>query len=238
MPVEETTDIDIEGDTTNLDKLDKAAQKAIKILEKEQKELGKSLSAAKKAERERERLEKRGGIFAEQERELPRGSGAPKDISKKTKSLDEIVEEKTNKIVDKKISTFNESLREEFGGLSGIKNIVSIGKNPITFLTNGLKAIPFIGGVIAFAEFSRLIIEQVAKLDAFFKAFVDRVDTRVNQLRDKQQEAGIQAGDVQLTVTTEAGGTDPRESYNTFNEFNTNQTILESEFAVRDTSGV
>ena len=113
-----------------------------------------------------------------------------------------------------------------------------MGKNPVAFATNVLKSIPFIGGVIAFADFAKIIIDEVVKLDAFFKAFVDKIDDRVNQLRDKVQEANIRAGNTQLITTTAAGGTEPRESYNTFTEFNDNQMRLEVDFAVRDTSGV
>lgn len=242
MPVEESTDIDLGTDEKTFDELDRAAAKAIKTLEKRNKEIKKSMSTASKAEREQKRLEKRGGIFAEEEKTLPTVIGAPKDISKKGKSLSEIIEEQVSKTVEKQSKKITDSVKEQiFGkdsGTSTIKNIISMGKNPVAFATNLFKAIPFIGGVIAFADFAKIIIDEVVKLDAFFKAFVDKIDDRVNQLRDKVQEANIRAGNTQLITTTEAGGTEPRESYNTFTEFNDNQMRLEVDFAVRDTSGV
>jgi len=56
--------------------------------------------------------------------------------------------------------------------------------------------------------------------------------------RSKEQQALIQAGLQQLIITTAAGSAEPRDAYNTFTEFNTNQSRIEADFQVRNTSGV
>jgi len=250
LPVEDFTDIDLGTDEKTFDELDRAAAKAIKTLEKRNKEI-------KKAE---ESLKKKGGAFTSEEEkiakrkqkqtfeafqpdvepgEIPLRGGSPGAPVKRKNSLNEIIDQRFNDNFDKKINDgVISALSDEFGGFDKLSNVVGFAKNPINAVTGLLRAIPFIGGVIAFADFAKIIIEQVAKIDAFFKAFVDRIDDRVNQLRPKEQQASIRAGDIQIITTTAAGGTDPRESYNTFNEFNNNQAKLESDFAVRDTSGI
>ena len=73
MPVEETTDISLGTDEKTLDELDRAAARAIKDLEKRNKEITKSIRNAQKAQREQKRLDQRGGIYAETEEILPSG---------------------------------------------------------------------------------------------------------------------------------------------------------------------
>ncbi len=240
MPVEEIADIDLGTDEKTFDELDRAAAKAIKTLEKRNKELKKSISNASKAEREQKRLEKRGGIFTKDKTPLP-SQGAPSDIkAPEKKSFEEKILEKARNAAEKERKKTVDSLRKEiFGeelGSDTIKNIISGGKDPIGFAEGILKKIPLLGGVFALKEIAEFIINNVAKLDAFFKAFVDRVDDRHNQLRDKEQQAHIQAGDIQLILPTQSGGLEIREPFNTFNEFNDNRIAFENENAIRNTS--
>lgn len=241
MPVEESANIDLGTNEKTFEELDRAAAKAIKTLEQRNREVKKSFSNASKAEREQKRLQSRGGIFEEKERGLPTGGGAPTDISKKSKSLTEIIEDKISKKEEKQSKKIIGDIKKQiFGGKElgpqTIKNIVDAGRDPVGFAGGILKKIPFLGGVFALKDITDFIINVVAKLDAFFKAFVDKVDDRHNQLREKVQQAHIQAGDIQLILPTQQGGLEIREPYNTSNEFNDNRILFENENAVRNTS--
>ena len=219
MPVEETLDADLGTTTTNLDQLDKMSAKAVKQLEKQRK----ALDAVGKQQ------EIGGGIFKGPD--IPTGRGAPLDIAKNSKKLKEIIDERIKE-------QFKESLADQAGGVKGADTIFSIGKNPKAFAIGVLKSIPFLGGIVAGSEFAEALVVELEKIDRFFKKFIDIIDNRVNQLRDKVEIAHIRAGDIQEIYTTQAGGTEPRESYNTFNEFNKNRVKLEADFAVRDKSGI
>lgn len=210
MPVDESSDINIAGNIKTLDDLDKAAQKAIKSLEKETKHV----DNAKKELGKKDTLtsgDKTTGIFKD---------------------------DTPSKKAEKGKVSFREELADQAGGTRGANFLFSMGKNPIGTTIGLLRSIPFLGGIVAFAEFGQAVFSELEKLDRFFKKFIPIIDNRINQLRKVVEQAHIRAGDTQLILTTEAGGTSPREAYNTFNEFNTNRTILENDFAVRDTSGV
>jgi len=241
MPVDESVNIDLNATDLNLDELDRKASKALKALEKEQKALGKSIKEAAKSERERKRLDERGGIFKERDDILPAGLGAPKDIRKKSRTLDEIIDEKVKKKAEKEIDkVFGDFKKNIFGdevGADTVKNFVSFGKNPINFTKNILKSIPFLGGIVAFAEFTKSILDEIKKLDDFFKKFIDDRIKRDNELRSLQQQASIQAGDIQFILSTQAGAMQPRVPYNTYNEFNENRIKHTSDFALFDNSG-
>ena len=179
MPVEKTTDIDLGADEKTFDDLDKSAQKAIKALEQRDKELKKSIKTAESAEREQKSLESRGGIFQnlESNTSLPSGK-APRDLAALSKE-DEKFEKNIRKIQEKikkdEIAQFGNksSFLEGILGKQTAQNIFNMGKNPIAFLTNIAKAIPFLGGVFAAKEIADFIVEELAKIDAFLKRFVD-----------------------------------------------------------------
>lgn len=218
MPANGSIDAGLNDAGVDLDKLDKQATKALKALQKERKALDKAQQI-------------REGTGAFRGADVPIGKGAPADIGKKTKTLNERIDERSEIL-------FREEFADQAGGFRGTKNLFAFAKNPKAFAVGLLKSIPFIGGVVAAADFAQAIIAEIEKIDRFFKKFIPIIDNRINQLRPVEQQANIRAGDTQLILTTEAGGTEPRESYNTFNEFNKNRIQIESEFAVRDTSGV
>ncbi len=218
MPVNGKIDAGLNDAGIDLDKLDKQATKALKALQKERKALDKAQQV-------------REGTGAFPSAAVPVGRGAPEDISKKSRKLNEIIDERV------KVS-FDEEFTKKSGGLKEANNILSLAKNPKAFAINLLKSIPFIGGIVPIAEFAQALITEIEKIDRFFKKFIPIIDDRINQLRPVEQQAHIRAGDTQLILTTQAGGTEPREAYNTFNEFNKNRIELETDFAVRDTSGV
>ena len=242
MPVEEIANIDLGTDEKTFDELDKAAAKAIKTLEKRNKELTKSISNASKAEREQKRLDERGGIFADEEGVLPSG-GAPKDIARLSKE-DQKIEKRLKKLEEKvrkdEVKQFGdkETILDRILGKRAAGDIISMGKNPKAFMFGIMKALPILGGVLAAKDIAEFIVDEIAKIDRFFKAFIDEVDNRIDAFRSLQIQADIQAGLVQRIITTASGSTEPRYSYNTFEQFNTNQAELEEKFQMTNNSGV
>lgn len=233
MPVDGKIDAGLNDAGIDLDELDKKATKALRDLQKEQKAVGAAIREAAKSKRERDRLSGRGGIFGQGGgQSVPTGSGAPVDIAKNKQTIDEII--------DKKVQVgFREAFADQAGGFRGARNIFSMAKNPKAFVGNVARSIPFIGGLVAVAEFGQAILSELEKLSRFFNKFIDnRIDTRENQLRERVESAHISAGDIQEILTTQAGGSSPRESYNTFNLFNEDRAKLEADYAVRTKSGV
>lgn len=229
MPVKEVMNIDLGTTTANLDKLDKMSAKAAKQLEKQRKAL----------EKAQQQQEKGGGIFGSEI--LPSGS-APSDLQPLSKRDQKIqkklrkLEEKIRKDEAKQLG--NKSFLAEIFGRLESNNIFSFGKNPAAFLTNVLKAVPILGGVLAAKEIAEFIVDEISKIDRFLKVFIDVVDQRMDRFRSLQDQAEIQAGLQQRIITTSFGTTEPRYAYNTFEEFNNNRRALEEEFQMTNNTGV
>jgi len=117
-----------------------------------------------------------------------------------------------------------------------LKNIVGFGLNPQGFM-GGLftKGIPGFGAAVAATA---IIVKILKKFDDLEKRFTDDIRTRLNQERDNEQTARIQAGLVQEIFTAGPGVTDPRDAYNTFDEFNNNQQRIETDYSIRTATGV
>lgn len=116
-----------------------------------------------------------------------------------------------------------------------LSNVLKL-QNPTSFFSSTLlKMIPALGAIIGTTG---IFLALSKKVDDFQKKFVDSVDGRIDLFRNKQQQALIQAGLAQEIFTTEAGLTEPRDAYNTFEQFNNNQVAIERDFALRNTSGV
>jgi len=62
-----------------------------------------------------------------------------------------------------------------------------------------------------------LFTDAILKSDEIAKRFVDSADNRINLFVSLQEQALIDNSLQQVIYTTEAGGTSPRDSYNTFN---------------------
>ena len=230
MPVEEIFDLDLEADTTNLDQLDRLAAKATVSLEKKRK----ALEAAQR------KLKEGGGAFGGPN--TPSVGGAPQDLrplskqDKKTQKKLGRIEEKIRKDEVKQFGDKKGFLSDILGSKSA-KNIFSMGKNPLGFLTGAMKSLPILGGILAAKEIAEFVIQELVKLDAFFKAFIDAIDERTNKFRDLETQARIQAGLQQDIITTSYGTVDAKESFNTFNIFETNQIEVEEKYALQNTSG-
>lgn len=128
-----------------------------------------------------------------------------------------------------------EGLRKIFGKQT-FGNLLKIGSNPFGFIQGTVtKLIPFIGTALLVTG---VIAAFVRRVDDFQKAFTDNVDDRIDKFRSKEQQVNIQAGLTQLIITGTAGSAEPRDAYNTFQVFNTDQSRLEADFKLRDNSGV
>lgn len=244
MPVEKTADINLGIDEKTLDKIDRDAAKSIRTLEKRDRELKKSIRDAEKAEREQKKLESRGGIFASREGETPLPSGnAPRDLRQLSKE-DEKFKKEIKKIEEKIHKDFvnnfgkKPSILEDMFGKNTARTVMNMGTNPVGFFTGIAKAIPFLGGVFAASEIATFIVDELAKIDALLKKFVDEAERRTDLFRSRMEQAQIFAGLEQKIITTSSGGAEPRMSYNTFHIFNTNQAELEGNFAISNNSGV
>ena len=230
MPIDDFLDLDLESDTSNLDKLDRDSKKAAVSLEKQRKALEKA-----------QKIREQGGIFGQTK--LPGGGGAPRDIAQLSKR-DQRIERKLRKIEDKiakdqaKQLGNKSSFLEDLLGKRTASNIFAMGKNPKGFIFGIAKAIPFLGGVFAAKEIADFIVDELVKLDKFLKAFIDTAEDRENKFRTLEQQARIQAGLDQQILTTASGGVDPRESYNTFLRFNQNQGEIEGKYALQNITGV
>ena len=245
MPVEDFTNIDLGIDEKTFDQLDKSAARATKELEKRNKQI----------EKAQKNLKKKGGAFSSAEEKKKKEKKQTRELFK-PKEEEGIVPltggaigapitgkgtftEELKKELDKKIKVgFREAFADQAGGIRGANMLFAFGKNPKGFATGLLRTIPFIGGIVAATEFGQAIIAELEKLDRFFKKFIDIIDDRINQLRNKIEVANIRAGNTQQIFTTRDGGTEPRESYNTFNQFNEDRLKFESDFAIRSKSGV
>lgn len=238
MPVEDFTDIDLGTDEKTFDQLDKSAAKAQKSLEKRNRELQKTQKSLENAAKVREEA---GGAFPQAD--VPIGAGAPKDIAILSKQ-DAKIEKKLRKL-EEKIKTDEakqlgdkETILDKILGKTQASNLMSMAKNPKNFMFGIMKALPILGGVLAAKDIADFIIDEIVKLDKFLKVFIDEIDKRVDAFRTLQEQAEVQAGLTQRIITTASGGTDPRYSYNTFEEFNTNQAELEERFQMTNNSGV
>ena len=245
LPVEESADINLGVDEKTFDELDRAAAKAQKSLEKRNKELGKSIKQLENAERaqtrEEKRLSERGGIFTDKFGEpLPKGLTEKEQAEKRDKKIEKKLKKLEEKIKKDEVRQLGnkETLLDKILGRTTARNILSMGKNPKSFMFGIMKALPILGGILAAKEIAEFIVDEIAKIDRFFKAFIDEVDNRIDAFRTLQQQSDVRAGLVQRIITTASGSTDPRYSYNTFEQFNTNQIELEEKFQMTNNSGV
>ena len=129
-----------------------------------------------------------------------------------------------------------ESFLQKVFGRDTFNNLMSFGSSPFNFIKGQVTTlIPFIGTALAVTG---VIADFIRQVDQFQKEFVNNVDGRINLFRSREQQAQIQAGLQQLIITSAPGSAEPRDAYNTFNEFNENQDRIENQFEIRDTSGV
>ena len=148
------------------------------------------------------------------------------------KSVDK---EQTDNATQTEIQSF---LYDALGGKASKETLLKFGKNPRAVALGLIQSLPFIGGIVAAADFAQALITELDRIDSFFKVFIPDITDLHNQLRAREETAFVQVGDQQLILTVRSGSTSPRTAYNTYNIFNKNRVQLESDFAIRDNSGV
>lgn len=127
-------------------------------------------------------------------------------------------------------------LKKIFGDKASSSNIIKMGLNPKGFIGGLLtKGIPGFGSAVAATA---IIISIIKKFDDLEKKFTDQINTKSKADRSNESTARIQAGLDQDITTISPGIYDPRDAYNTFNEFNTNKARIESDYTIRSTQGV
>jgi len=123
-----------------------------------------------------------------------------------------------------------------FGSNASLKNVIQMGLNPQSFFGGVLsKGIPGFGIAVAATA---IVISILKKFDALEKKFTDQINTKLRVDRNNENTARIQAGLDQEITTVSPGIYDPRDAYNTFNEFNTNRARIETDYAIRNTLAV
>lgn len=239
MGVEEFFTVDLELDEQGLQQLDKMAQKAEKDLERIQKARQKAGGAiggegttgpalpkttVKQQEQQLlqriQKLEKNGKIDLG-------GKGAP--IQRKT-AFQEVVAEQ---------DALKKMMQSQFG-TGQASQAFSMMQNPAGFFTGFFtKTLPIIGGIITATEIAKAVmVKMTEKGGPFDRFFRDLIDTRVNALMDKQVSQEILAGFRQEILTTATGTINPRDAFNTYNEDEATQRIVEENYSVRTRSGL
>jgi len=226
LPFDDFIDLTDDLSFSDLEKLEKQAEKTIKNLEKAKRKAGPVLPKGRTVP-----ITGSGPLS-----NLPVGS-ADKDAQKLQKKIDRNYERLTKKLQKDTVKNFGKDkqgiAKQIFGDNIG-KTLFSIGKNPQSFITNTIIGAAGVGFVLQITD---AVIKEISRLDSFFKKFIDRIDDRVDQLRNKQTQAEIAAGLSQIIITTESGNVEARDAYNTFNEFNNNRAKLEEDYSIRNTSG-
>lgn len=125
------------------------------------------------------------------------------------------------------------------GGISSNPRVaLQFFKNPASFIYSTMAVLPLLGGIMAAKDIADFIWRELVKIDQFYKTFINGAEDRINALRSREAEALIRTGYKQVIITTQAGSYEPRESYNSYEEFNTSRQDLENRFATRNNSGV
>jgi len=128
-----------------------------------------------------------------------------------------------------------ENLLQSDLGTKKAGQALSFFQNPTGVLSSLIVSTPvaaaLIGAPFILKGFIQKLEERGGLLDRFFR---DKVETRVDALRDKLVQQQIVAGFTQLIITSRSGSTSPRQSYNTFELRNNDRERLEEDFSVRN----
>jgi len=104
----------------------------------------------------------------------------------------------------------NKEIAEDFPLLSG-------GAKGIDFFTSQFKtAIPFITPILLASGF---FINKLLNLSKLNKKFIDIADDRISVFIKRQQQALLDSRQIQTIYTITPGTASPRDSYNSFNDF-------------------
>lgn len=126
-------------------------------------------------------------------------------------------------------------------GMGKAREAFSFLQNPKLSLTSFLKGSgPLLAGIILAYELAPRIAKILTKRGSLWDlTFRDNVGTMQNVLRTRESQQEILVGlGTQVIFTSRAGTIDPRDSYNTYVEKNTNEAEFERQWQIRDTTGV
>lgn len=177
--------------------------------------------------------EQAGQLIAANE-EIIKSAQDQKKKNKKLKQLTDKEIEKEEKETAKQLDKLKETepkgketdtldtVEEFLGGKGGSK----------FFLSQFTSKLPIIGPILAVSSF---FTNQLLKLDALAKKFLDIADTRLSIFVDRQEQARLDTHLDQIIYTTKAGTSAPRDSYNSFNAYD---RVLKEEGKDRDASSV
>lgn len=155
-----------------------------------------------------------------------------KTKSKKGKQLTDKEKEKEQKETKKQLDKLKESKDKKTDELETVEEFLD-GKGGTNFFLSKFKSsLPIIGPILAVSSF---FVNELLKLDALAKKFLDIADTRINVFVDRQEQARLDTHLEQIIYTTKAGTTAPRDSYNSFNNYD---RVLKIQGRDRDASSI
>lgn len=238
MGVEKVFDINLKLTDEDLSKIDKTAAKAQKKLsstggifsgEHRDRALPKAF-LKKRGAREEGAIGFIQSRPAQEGARIDSGGKAPDDTRAKRSFDDAVLDALKKKGVLKGVLASDlgaGKARTAFGFLS----------SPQSFAINLLKTVPFVAGAFAIVELAKQVVNFLVKSRILNTIMIDEIDNRNDALRNKQVQQEILSGFTQIIITTRSGETSPKNSYNSFNVFNTDEVLLESDLSIRDTSG-
>ena len=146
-----------------------------------------------------------------------------KEVEEKKKEKEKKKEERKSKVKEIK----NKEILEDFP-------TTEIGaQGGISFFVNQFKSsLPIIAPILVVSAF---FIDNLLKLDKLSKKFIDIADARINAFVKRQEQARLDNHLDQIIYTTKAGGSSPRDSYNSFNEYD---RVLKQEGTDRNASTI
>lgn len=157
-----------------------------------------------------------------------------KKKKKKSKQLDDKEKDKEKKETDKQLDKLKETepKDKETDTLDTVEGFLD-GKGGSNFFLSQFKSsLPIIGPILAVSSF---FVNQLLKLDALAKKFLDIATTRFSVFVDRQEQARLDSHLDQIIYTTKAGTSAPRDSYNSFNAYD---RVLKVEGRDRDASSI
>jgi len=129
------------------------------------------------------------------------------DVIKKAQKQKQQQKKKTKKQKDISTKEIAEQFPiDEISGTKGIDLFVSQFKTSIPFITPILLA-------------SGFFISKLLALSKLNKKFIDIADDRISVFISRQQQALLDSRQIQTIYTISPGSASPRDSYNSFNDF-------------------
>jgi len=138
---------------------------------------------------------------------------------KRGKKLIEEETKKSDKKTKKKITDLEKDQKKTNTQIFEEFSAVQKSVNPAAILGQMKTAVPVLAPLFIATG---LFTDAILKSDQIAKRFVDSADNRINLFVSLQEEALVANSLQQVIYTTTAGGTSPRDAYNSFNVFDRN----------------